>query len=71
MIKFTSQYDKEHEKIDMEMHSDSNLGEVLEVFERFLKATGYNFDGTVDIVPLAPTDADIEAACGTNPGLTD
>ena len=56
MIKFTSQYDEHATKVEMTLPADSTLGEVLEVFEAFLKASGYAFNGIVDIVE-DPNDA--------------
>ena len=56
MIKFESQYDEDSPKVTMYLHSDSTLDEVTEVFERFLRAMGYHFDGTVDIVEEEKAD---------------
>ena len=53
MIKFESQYDENTGKVTIELSSDTSLPDVLEAFERFLKATGYSFDGVIDIVEEA------------------
>jgi hypothetical protein len=50
MIKFESQYEEGMPKVTVELHSDSTLVQVLEAFEDFLKATGYEFTGSVDIL---------------------
>ena len=38
-------------RIEFQVRDNSNLDEMLDAFENFLKANGYNFDGNVDIVP--------------------
>lgn len=50
MIKFESQYEEGFPKISVELHSDSDLTTILETFESFLKATGYDFEGELDFV---------------------
>ena len=59
MIKFISQYNQDlthtstsllNPLVEITISSDSTLEEVLQAFEYFLKATGYSFNGTVDIV---------------------
>lgn len=50
MIRFYSQYDESSGSVTIDLPSDSSLSDTLEAFERFLKATGYSFDGVVDIV---------------------
>ena len=50
MIKFESQYKEDMPKVIVELHSDSDLTQVLEAFDSFLKATGYEFTGSVDIL---------------------
>lgn len=37
-------------KIEITIGADSTLSEVIEKFESFLKASGYIFNGTLDIV---------------------
>ena len=32
------------------MPSESNLDDMIEAFEHFLKASGYNFDGELDFI---------------------
>lgn len=50
MMKFINQYDEDATKVEMTLPADATLGEVLEVFEMFLKASGYAFNGIVEIV---------------------
>lgn len=50
MIIFTYQFDEKSPKVTVELSPESDLGEVLEQFEAFLKAAGYSFNGQVDIV---------------------
>lgn len=50
MITFVSQYDDVSLKVEFNLHSDATLPDVLEAFESFLYATGYRFDGVVDII---------------------
>jgi len=38
-------------RVEFQVRDNSNLDEMLDAFESFLKANGYNFDGNVDIVP--------------------
>ena len=38
-------------KIEFTVEDDSDLEEMCDAFEHFLKACGYHFDGNVDIVP--------------------
>jgi len=38
-------------RIEFQVRDNSNLDEMLDAFENFLKANGYKFDGNVDIVP--------------------
>ena len=37
-------------RIEFQVKDNSNLDEMLDAFENFLKANGYHFDGNVDIV---------------------
>jgi len=39
-----------NEEVIIKIDPQSSLGDVLESFERFLKACGYHFDGHVEIV---------------------
>lgn len=55
MIVFESQYEDHAPKVTVEVHSDSNLSEVVEAFESFLKATGFVFEGRLEIVEDAVT----------------
>ncbi len=50
MIQFIYQYDKNSEKISVELSADSTLTEVLDAFSRFLKAASYQFDGEIMIM---------------------
>jgi hypothetical protein len=38
-------------RVEFQVRDNSNLDEMLDAFENFLKANGYHFDGNVDIVP--------------------
>jgi hypothetical protein len=38
-------------RIEFQVRDNSDLDEMLDAFENFLKANGFNFDGNVDIVP--------------------
>ena len=53
-MKFThihnNEYGSEIESISMELHEHASLGDALETFTRFLRAVGYHFEGSVDIV---------------------
>ena len=50
MIVFGSQYEENAPKVIVRVHSDSTLPDVISAFESFLKATGYSFDGRLEIV---------------------
>lgn len=50
MIKLEYQYEEHSPRIVVELHSDSSLDEVVEIFERFLLASGYSFRGRLGIV---------------------
>lgn len=43
--------EQEPRKITIEVGMDADLTEMLESFESYLRAVGYNFDGEVDIHP--------------------
>lgn len=49
-MRFEYQWDENSYKVVMELPNSSTLPEAVEAFDRFLKAAGYVFDGTVDIV---------------------
>jgi len=49
-MKWTHQYDPSEPRVEMEVHMDSTLSEVLIAFETFLKAIGYHIDGHLEIV---------------------
>jgi hypothetical protein len=58
-------------RIEFQVRDNSNLDEMLDAFENFLKANGYNFDGNVDIVPedsmeLDPDKRDWQYDCEGN-----
>ena len=38
-------------KVEFTVPSDADLNDMLEQFELYLKAVGFNFDGNLDIVP--------------------
>lgn len=48
MIVFKYQYDANSPVVTYEMHPQSTLPEVVEGFELFLKAAGYEFKGQLD-----------------------
>lgn len=48
-IQFISELDGSA-SVTMTLPADANLGEVLEAFEAFLRASGYEFYGEVNIV---------------------
>lgn len=50
MIKFTSQYSDGDPLVEVTLDSDSGLGEVIEYFNYFLKASGYSYDGIIDVI---------------------
>lgn len=54
-MKFIYQYDDNSKKVEVILPRDSALPEVLEAFEAFLKASGYYFEGQLDIFEPAPT----------------
>ncbi len=55
-MKFEYQFDTHTPKITMELSNESVLPDVLEAFEMFLIASGYVFDGKLDIVPVFSTE---------------
>lgn len=51
MIKFIYQYDETSPEVSIKiLDPDVDLTEVLTQFESFLKASGYAFSGSVDII---------------------
>ena len=49
---YSQQFDDlAHSKVTYEVGEDASLTQMLDAFENFLKASGYSFDGVVDIVP--------------------
>ena len=50
MMKFTYQFDEKSPLVEVTLDSSSTLGEIFTSFEGFLKASGYAFDGDIDIV---------------------
>ncbi len=49
-MEFTYQYSDIDPLITFKLPTDLELGAVLEQFENFLLASGYRFDGHIDIV---------------------
>jgi hypothetical protein len=48
--KFTHQYAEGLPKIEMVLRVDAPLTELLESFENFLRAMGFHFTGSLDLV---------------------
>ena len=46
--------------IDMSVNCESNLYEIIEVFSDFLKASGYAFDGRIELISKEETEAEDE-----------
>ena len=44
--------------IDMSVDSEKNLYEIIEVFSDFLKASGYAFDGRIELICKEETEAE-------------
>ena len=65
-------FDPYHTKrVEFQVRDNSSLDEMLDAFENFLKANGYEFDGNVDIVPedsmeLDPDKRDWQYDCEGN-----
>lgn len=38
-------------RIEMEIDDDADIGEMLDVYRDFLRAMGYEFDGTFELSP--------------------
>lgn len=49
-IEFFYQYSSTHPAISIRLAPDSDLTQLFESFEGFLRAAGYHFDGTIEIV---------------------
>ena len=60
MIKFEYEFDDDSPRIEMTLQPTSTLPQVLQSFEAFLRASGYVFNGMVDIID----DNDIECVDG-------
>ena len=71
MIKFEYQFDDASPKIEMTLDPASALPQVLQSFEAFLKASGYVFDGIVDIVSddIDRDDIKVEEPCEAYPRI--
>ena len=50
MMKFTYQYDASSPLIEITLSPDATLGDALFYFEGFLKASGYAFNGEIDLI---------------------
>lgn len=53
MFEFTCKYDNTSQKypsVIFQLDDDSNLDDMCRAFEQFLKACGYNFSGSVEII---------------------
>ena len=46
--------------IDMSVDSEQNLYEIIEVFSDFLKASGYAFDGRIELISKEEAEAEDE-----------
>lgn len=57
MIKFINETSDIHKpftairNIEIAVADETNLEELLEAFEQFLRASGYTIDGALDVVP--------------------
>ena len=58
MIKLISETDDEHkkytsvERIEMQVHADATIDELLDVYKQFLNACGYHLDGYLEHVSM-------------------
>jgi len=50
MLRFEYQFDENYPKVLVEMSSESNLSDIVQQFEGFLKAAGYSFAGHLDFI---------------------
>ena len=51
MITFINDSENGTRRIEISIHEFSTISECTEAFEDFLRASGYVFDGIIDIVP--------------------
>ena len=61
MMEFYFQFDAAHPAISIRLAPDSDLSVVLETFEAFLKAAGYNFRGQVNVITVEEVPQDPSA----------
>jgi len=61
MMEFYFNYDGQHPAISIRLSPDSSLPVVLETFEAFLRAAGYNFPGQVNIITVEEVPQDPSA----------
>ncbi len=54
MMKFFYQFEEHEPTVEVILSSQSELSEVLEQFENFLRGAGYQFNGQLDIVEPEP-----------------
>mgnify|MGYP003625935362 CR=1 FL=1 len=47
--------------VDMSVDSEQNLYEIIEVFSDFLKASGYAFDGRIELISKEETESEDKA----------
>lgn len=59
-IEFFYQYSDKHPAISIKLPPDSDLTQLFESFEGFLRAAGYQFEGRIDIVDyITPDESEI------------
>lgn len=63
VMEFFYQADEKSPAVSVRISPHSNLTDVLESFEGFLKCAGYSFEGEVDIISykMVPQDPNAEA----------
>ena len=67
MIKFSYTVPEDEEcytamrTIDMSVDSEQNLYAIIEVFSDFLKTSGYDFDGQIELISKEKVEAEDEA----------
>ncbi len=49
-MEFSYQFSRKDPAVFMRLAPDSDLSQVFEAFERFLRGAGYHFNGQIDIV---------------------
>lgn len=49
-IEFIYQFNDTSPKVSIVLHPEADIVEVVEAFESFLKASGYQFEGQLDFV---------------------